>query len=139
MLRGSKTIKTCILVCLLAITFMTLKQYRNETLKDYYQPQEQSTDVTALDNYDGLVISNDKGINNQGVLTVTGDVTNVAERNVKKLVVTATFYDSYNQVVATQSDTYENIMFQNDSYHFKITCLKKDAQNYSIEVKAVLE
>lgn len=139
MLRVSKATKFCIVLCFLVITFTALKLYRREALKDYYQSQEQSTDVSSLDNYDGLVISNDKGINNQGVLTVTGDVTNVAERNVKKLVVIATFYDSSNEVIAQQNDTYENIMFTNDSYHFKITCLKKEAESYSLQLQAVLE
>jgi hypothetical protein len=72
------------------------------------------------------------------VLTVTGDVTNVGTHNVKKLVVTATFYGSSNEVIAKQTDTYEDIMFPNDSYHFKVTCLKSDAQSYSIEARAVL-
>jgi hypothetical protein len=119
--------------------FMTLKQYRNETLKEYYQQEEQSSDTDTVENYDGLEISNTKGIDNQGVLIVSGDITNVGEYNVKKLVITAIFYDSSNEVVATQTDTYENIMFPKDSYHFKINCLKKGASSYSLEAQAVLQ
>lgn len=83
----------------------------------------------------GLEILNDKGVNAQGVLTVTGDIKNVSQQNVKTLVITVTFYNSSKEELTTVTDTSEDILLPDETYHFKVNCLKKDASIYDIEVK----
>jgi hypothetical protein len=94
-----------------------------------------STDSNEPDT-ESLEISNTKGINNQGVLTVTGDVTNVSDQNIKRMVITVTFYDSSSNEISKQKDTYENILLPDETYHFKVNCIKKDAQSYDVYVNA---
>lgn len=88
------------------------------------------------DSSEDIVISNTTGINNQGVLTVTGDVTNSSQQNVNKLVVTVTFYDASGNELSKGKDTYEDILLPDETYHFKVNCIKKDAQSYDVNVNA---
>ncbi len=87
------------------------------------------------ENY-GLEIINTKGVNAQGVLTVSGDVKNVSNENVKKLIIIVTFYNSSQEELTTVQDISEDILLPDETYHFNINCLKKEASIYDIEVRA---
>jgi hypothetical protein len=127
MLKTPKAIKALLTILLLCITPISLTSCDMPTTND---TSETETDT------DGLLISNTQGINNQGILTVTGDVTNNSNVNIKKLIITVTFYDDSNNELSQSKDTYENILLPNETYHFKVNCIKKDAKNYDVYVNA---
>lgn len=83
----------------------------------------------------GLEISNTQGVNAQGVLTVTGDIKNISDQNFKSLVISVIFYNSSKEELTTVVDTSEDILLPDETYHFKVNCLKKDASIYDVEVK----
>ncbi len=125
MLKIKKIIKPLLTTLLCIIMTISLTSCDMYTSTDSNEPDTES-----------LEISNTKGINNQGVLTVTGDVTNVSDQNIKRMVITVTFYDSSSNEISKQKDTYENILLPDETYHFKVNCIKKDAQSYDVYVNA---
>lgn len=82
-----------------------------------------------------LEIVDSKGVNNQGVLTVTGEVKNISDKNISKVIVSITFYNDSHEELATQKAISEDILLPDGTYKFKVNCLKKEASSYEVNVE----
>ncbi len=92
-----------------------------------------------LDTIQVLEIYNDKGVNNQGCLMVSGDVKNVSTYTLSQVEIVVTFYDDSDNTVATSKDVCNETLTPDDSYHFKVNCLKKQGSKYSVEAIPTLQ
>lgn len=92
-------------------------------------------DTSSDESVELVEVINTNGVNNQGILTVTGDVKNISEQNIKKIVITVTFYDNAMNELTKGKDVSEDILLPDDTYHFKVNCIKKDAEKYDIYVE----
>lgn len=105
--------------------------------KSYWNSYENTFNSTQ--GIEVIEVLNTNGVNNQGCLMVSGDIKNVSEYNVTNVEIIAIFYDNKKNEVAKATEVCENVLLPNNTYHFNISCLKKEGSSYDIQVVPTIE
>lgn len=128
-MQKNKLIK-CILFIILLIVDIKICIANHE---DYYSRDTNFEETQVIE------LLNSSGMNNQGCLIVSGDIKNISEYNVTQVkIVVISYNDAYDEI-AKSTDICEKVLRPNDTYHFSVSCLKKDGSSYNIQIIPTIE